>query len=546
MNDKKTNILIIGVGKGGSALIELFYDDITVNITGVVDTNLNAPGIKLAREFGIPVADDYKKFLQEKGLHEIINVTGSEAVQEELLRVKPEGVEVIGGHSAKLLWDLVEKRKASALELKHGNDIQAAMNSLLNLSLQEISLEELLDNALKIILSIPWLSFEQQGAIFLIENDEKKLIMKAQHRLSPPLLTMCASVPFGRCLCGQAALTGKIIFKDSLDDGHENRYEGIAPHGHYCVPIISSNRKVLGVINLYVKEGHIKSDKEEEFLTMSANTLAGITERIKAKEALQVAYGKLKETQFQLIQAEKLSAIGTLSSGVAHEVKNPLAIIVQGVNYLEKKLPRDEADVFRVLNVIKESVNRADNIIMSILDFSRESKLTLQPEDLDSILEESLQLIRQRSKFEIIEIIKEVAPDTPKVVVDRNKIEQVLVNLLLNAIQAMPGEGRLFIRGYARRLSEIKAGVGRREEDFFKPGERAVIVEVEDTGIGIPEENLKKIFDPFFTTKGPREGAGLGLTITRNIINLHKGLIEVKSEIGKGTKVTITLKAERN
>ncbi|OGW37195.1 MAG: hypothetical protein A2Y97_11505 [Nitrospirae bacterium RBG_13_39_12] len=111
MSDNKTNILIIGAGKGGSLLIDLFYKSMTVNIIGVVDINADAPGIKLAGKFGIPTAADYKEFLNNKDLNEIFNVTGSEKVQEDLLRLKPSNVEVIGGHSAKLIWDLIEERK---------------------------------------------------------------------------------------------------------------------------------------------------------------------------------------------------------------------------------------------------------------------------------------------------------------------------------------------------------------------------------------------------------------------------------------------------
>lgn len=542
MAEKKTNILIIGAGKGGTALVELFHNDPTVNILGVVDIDLKAPGIKLAKDFNIPYGNDYREFLKDKTLHEMINVTGSEKIQKELLEVKPEGVELIGGHSARLIWDLVGKHRSSVEQIKRSSDIQSAINSLLELALQDMPFEELLDHALEIIVSMPWLALESKGAIFLIENKPEILVMKASRGLPDLLLTMCAFVPFGRCLCGKAALSGKIIFKGCMDEDHENRHKGMLPHGHYCVPITSSNKKLLGVVTLYVKERHISTGKEQEFLSIVVNTLAGIIERNKARMALQEAYNKLKDTQLQLIQAEKLSALGTLASGVAHEVKNPLAIIIQGVDYLEKKFSSAEASILETLKMIKESVKRADDIIMSMLDFSRESELALHPENINSILDDALYLIKQRSKFEKIEIIKETKQDLPKVIVDKNKFEQVLVNLFLNALQAMPQGGMLIIRSYTVEFKEMKSGVGRREEDFFKLGETAVILEIEDTGSGITEENLKKIFDPFFTTKGPKEGVGLGLTITRNIINLHRGLIEIKSQVGKGTKIIISLK----
>jgi len=133
----------------------------------------------------------------------------------------------------------------------------------------------------------------------------------------------------------------------------------------------------------------------------------------------------------------------------------------------------------------------------------------------------------------------------PKVLVDKNKIEQVCVNILLNASQAMPEGGKIIIRSYDKQLEEIKNGIGKRGEDHFRVGEKAVVVEFEDTGIGISEENLRKIFDPFFTTKGPKGGTGLGLSVSRNILHMHKGLIYAESQVGKGTKLTIILKITR-
>lgn len=267
-----------------------------------------------------------------------------------------------------------------------------------------------------------------------------------------------------------------------------------------------------------------------------------ITERKRAEENLKDAYFKLKTTQDQLIQAEKLNAVGQLASGVAHEVKNPLAIIVQSVNYLEKKvlLP----DQKEVLKMIKDNIMRADNIIRTLVDFSRVTELSIVPEDISLILDSSLTLIQHRTKHENIQIVKELEKDLPRVLVDKNKMEQVFVNVFLNALQAMPNGGRLLIRAFLTEANEFKAATGRRNGDFFRPKEKAVIVEVEDTGIGIPEEHFKRVFDPFFTTKGPRGGAGLGLAVTRNIVTMHKGLIDIESMLNKGTKIAITLKIE--
>jgi len=265
-------------------------------------------------------------------------------------------------------------------------------------------------------------------------------------------------------------------------------------------------------------------------------------EKEKLEREIFQAYEHLKETQGQLIQAEKMNAIGQLASGVAHEVRNPLGIIMQGINYLEGRLSGREAEISKTLDMLKTSIKRADEIIQSLFEFSRASGLELRPIDVNAVLEVSLSLLKARFKFEGVEVVMDTGQGLPMVMADKNKLEQVFINLLLNALQAMPGGGRITVRSYSTKFLEAKNGVGRRGEDFFSVGEEAVIVEIEDTGEGISEENLKKAFDPFFTTKGPRDGAGLGLSIVKNIINMHRGLIEIESKEGKGTKAVVSLK----
>ena len=257
---------------------------------------------------------------------------------------------------------------------------------------------------------------------------------------------------------------------------------------------------------------------------------------------LKTSHSRLKETQNQLIQSEKLSAVGRLASGVAHEVKNPLATIMQSAEYLTNKVPPEHKEI---IQMIIANIKRADTIIRTLVDFSRTSELKVIPEDINFILESSLVLIQHRIRQESIKIVKEFKEGLPKVLVDKNKIEQVFVNILINAIQAMPNGGNIFIRTYTAGFEKPKRGAGRRIEDFFKLREKAVTVEVEDTGEGIKEENLDKIFEPFFTTKEPGVGTGLGLAVTNNIIAMHKGLIEIKSKVGEGTKVIVSLKTER-
>lgn len=260
-------------------------------------------------------------------------------------------------------------------------------------------------------------------------------------------------------------------------------------------------------------------------------------------EMSQWAFEELKKIQKMFIQAEKLNAAGQLAAGIAHEVKNPLSIIMQGVDYMESKIPPEQKDVCETLIMIKDSAGRADNIIRSLLDFSRVSALSLEPQSISSILDSTLELVKQKTRTEHVEVIKELEKGIPDVLADKNSMEQVFINILLNAMQAMPEGGKIFIRGYGKCLDEIINDAGERPDASFSVGEKVVVVEIEDTGMGIPEENIKKIFDPFFTTKDPGKGTGLGLSVSRSILTAHKGSIYVQSRVGKGAIVTVTLKA---
>ncbi len=177
-------------------------------------------------------------------------------------------------------------------ELRRSRDRAEALNRLLSLALQNIPLPELLKEALELILAISWLVFKKRGAVFLLENDQ--LVMKAQRGLEEPVQKACAGLPLGRCLCGKAVLSGEVQFASSLDERHEISFEGMEPHGHYCVPIKAS-QKVYGVLNLYLHDGHRYDKKEEDFLIAVADTLAGILERRETEEALVESEHKFKE-----------------------------------------------------------------------------------------------------------------------------------------------------------------------------------------------------------------------------------------------------------
>jgi GAF domain-containing protein len=164
--------------------------------------------------------------------------------------------------------------------------IQQALNAILRISLEPISLDEQMHRTLGLILKLPWLALERKGCIFLADEGAKVLVRKAQVGMPAGALSTCAQVPFGTCLCGQAVVAREIVFANCLDARHTILYPGIVPHGHYCVPICSGERR-LGMLALYIREGHQRSPTEERFLRAAADVLAGVIERQRAQEGLR-------------------------------------------------------------------------------------------------------------------------------------------------------------------------------------------------------------------------------------------------------------------
>ncbi len=277
-------------------------------------------------------------------------------------------------------------------------------------------------------------------------------------------------------------------------------------------------------------------------LKILAQVISSAWSRQKSEANLRRAYEQLKSAQAQLIHAEKMEAIGRMASGVAHEVKNPLGIILQGVNYFENTLPLENRENNKMLDIMKSNIKRADNIVRALLDFSRGQRPNMELHEINSIIESSINLVRHKFKINNIEFKKSLGGDLPRIYADREKIEQVLINLFNNAVDAMPDGGEFSVSSQLVTLNTPKNGIGDREEDFFRLGEKALCVKITDTGAGMSEDTLRNIFDPFFTTKNRTEGTGLGLSVSKSIIDMHKGLINVESEQGKGSAFTILFK----
>ncbi|WKZ33804.1 MAG: ATP-binding protein [Thermodesulfobacteriota bacterium] len=227
-----------------------------------------------------------------------------------------------------------------------------------------------------------------------------------------------------------------------------------------------------------------------------------------------------KELESNIISSEKLAAVGQLAAGIAHEVNNPLGGILNCLYNLRNRKLTDERKA-EYVDFMEDGIKRVQNIVRQLLDFSQQHTPELSLTDINSMIEGIIPLFRHSVRGKEVRLLVNLSQGLPRILVDRHQIEQILVNLILNAVQAVSSEG----------LIEVTT---RREGNWF-------CIRISDNGCGIPQENLGRVFDPFFTTKGVGKGTGLGLSVSRGIIERHKGRIEVESQPGRGSTFRVLL-----
>lgn len=311
-------------------------------------------------------------------------------------------------------------------------------------------------------------------------------------------------------------------------------------HSTTKVPLRGQDGRAFGMV--CISRDITERKRSEQELRDANAELASNKEQLQnTLSALQKSHDDLKSAQFQLIQAEKMQSVGRLAAGVAHEVKNPLGILRMGVDYLSQHVPTADENVSLILTDMSDAIKRADGIILGLLDFSAPHALDSHAEDLSALMNQSLTLVRHIVSEAGVHVVRDLAADLPPVWLDRNKMKQVFVNLLTNACHAMPAGGTLTVRTSTRKLKadETTHDAGSRQADRLRAGSAVIVAEVIDTGTGIPEEKLAHIFDPFFTTKETGQGTGLGLTVTKKIVELHGGTIEIRNRKEGGVSVTL-------
>ncbi|HUT73487.1 MAG TPA: ATP-binding protein [Armatimonadota bacterium] len=379
-------------------------------------------------------------------------------------------------------------------------------------------------------------------AIEFIDGDTASLMLldegKGELRIAaacglPQEIIASTRIPVGEGVAGFVAQEGEPLLLTS--DGADPRVAPQLRRGEeirsaICVPLIVEGQ-VVGTLNVN-RTRTVQDFDRTDLNTLSLFATQAVLAIEKARlyaagqqqvETLRHMLAELERAQAQLIQSEKLASLGLLAGGVAHEINNPLMVILGRAELLLQDLAA-EAPAARDLDTIRRETVRIADIVRNLLRFSREGHDgAVGPVDVNRAVEAVVSMTRQILSVDSVVIDTDLGPDLPPVSGNSGQLQQVFTNIAINAFHAMPGGGKLFIRT-THRGGEIS-------------------VSFTDTGFGIPPEHLGNIFDPFFTTKREGKGTGLGLTVSYGIIRAHHGDIRVESEPGKGTCFTVILPA---
>ena len=328
-----------------------------------------------------------------------------------------------------------------------------------------------------------------------------------------------------------------IMVNDVLQDKRYRSIKGWQAGSEMCVAIRESE-KIIGIIDVESSSRNAFTHNDFIALESLAGILASVITSADQYQRLQVTISQLRSTQMELrarmeaqrsaenrlIQAAKLAAVGEMAAGIAHELNNPLTSVTGFAELVLEDMPEGSESRKDLETVMREAL-RARDVVRRLLDFARQSESIRARASLNEVVEDVVALSRHLIHMSGIELKIDLEKDLPWVLIDSNQMKQVLINLVHNALQAMPDGGEM----------EIKTSNSSRSNRAW------VIVSVQDTGVGIPQVEQARIFEPFYTTKGNQGGTGLGLSVTYGIITDHGGQIDVVSQPGAGAKFTVWL-----
>lgn len=494
-------IAVVGGGRRCLSLLEVLENnettDIRACIVGVADINPEAVGYRYARDTGIFTTHDYKRLFELPRVDLVVNLTGNQGLCPDLNSCAPKGTPILPYPASVLFQEIVEDvLKASKRVAEQADEISRTGSFVKAVAQATIVGAMVLDTNYR----IQWIN--KSGAKMAGLTGQEALgryCFQVSHQLVSP----CDS-PKTPCPMKETLETGRAAHAI-----HEHRLKG--GESTYCdvttFPLFNKAGEVVEVVE-FIRD--ITADLNHE-----------VERRTK----------DLKDDLARLVQEDKLIALGKMVASVAHEINNPIASIINFTKLLrdalhEGPLEEEEAARFeKYMDLCLREAQRCGKIVTNLLSFSRQQNVEPKMIDLGVMLDDIITLTSHKMELSNIELIRRIQVEPLSVWGDYTQIQQCLINLIFNAMEAMPDGGRLMIRG----------GLDEDQGQAW--------LEVSDTGVGIAPENLSNIFEPFFTTKSDGYGVGLGLSMVYGIIREHRGSISVESEEGRGATFRLTLPA---
>lgn len=468
------NIAIVGAGRKCSVLLQTLknhvFQDLAAKVVAVADECDDAICMEQARAEGIFVTTDYNDLFARDDIDLIIELTGRQEIFFDILAKKGRNVRAFDHRTAQLFWEL---NRISTLQEKTKYELAQAKN------LYDIFINELMEEDVMIISPEYQILDINETLSKKMGLERKKVIGRYCYEISHRRDRPCEGEDHP-CPLLQSIKTRKSSQTTHIhqDTGGKNLFYSIS-----CYPIFEGE-KVVALVEM------------GRDITRDINM------------------------QKMIAQQEKLASIGQLAAGVAHEINNPMTSILTTAMLLQEDMETADPN-YKELQIIVDETLRCRKIVNSLLSFARQAKPEKRASDINEIIRDAATLTRKQAAFKDVVLEQDLAPGMPLVLVDKDQMQQALINLVLNAIEATEGGGKVTL------------------ESRWDEAARVIKVSVCDTGKGIPEENLDRIFEPFFTTKDT--GTGLGMAITHGLVERNGGTITVRSKLSEGTTFQINL-----
>lgn len=424
----------------------------------------------------------------------------------------------------------ISKRKGVEEKIEKQNIRLATLNAISMTVSTSLNLPEILESTIDKIMEI----FEYSSVRIYLLDEKKEILKLAAHKGLSRRFTgksFIRSEKVGKGLLGKTVQECRTFAVDNSERPMDLHAQALLEEGlesTVYIPLICKG-KAVGVMPVSNNTPVKFSEDDVRLMAAIGNQIGVAVDNANLYENLKNAYHDLKMTQEQLIRAEKLASLGKLAATIAHEINNPLAAVLTYIRLLRKLAQKNEfapersQDISRYLLTVDSEITRCGEIVKNLLAFSRHSKITMEEHSIESIIDKTIALIAHELEMKEIKCTKISEKELPEIQCDAKQMQQAILNLVINASEAMAQGGTLTIE--SRRS---------REAGYLE-------VLISDTGCGIPKEDLKNMFEPFFTTKEEGKGVGLGLAVVYGIITRHNGFIDVTSEPGKGSTFEIRL-----